>query len=153
MTCASALASRCSISSGSHEGDVFVGEIQPGLDIGEEVEQVVAQLLQRASHAAGELFERLLQLIARAGFDDGVNGLGASQIELAGQEGSQRELAGLGGAAAGLQQLRDQQLHQRRAGERVNLGDILSGVAVRRGPEVHVRRQRSQIRQSQMTRQ
>ena len=132
--------------------NVLFGEIERGLNVGEEIEQIVASSLQGASHAPCKLFERLFQLVARAGLDDGVDGFGASQIEFAGQKSSECELARLGSAAAGLEKLSNQQLHQRRAREHVNLGEILSGVAVRCGPEIHVRWERSQIRQPQMSR-
>jgi len=52
------------------ELNVFLAEIEPGLDIGEEIQQIVAQRMQRLHNAAGELSQRLVQLIVAACLDD-----------------------------------------------------------------------------------
>ncbi len=67
-----------------------------------------------------------------------IDGLGARQIEFSSEKGAHRELAGLGRPRSGLQQRREQQFEQRRTGQRVNLGHVLSGIGVRRGPEIDV---------------
>jgi hypothetical protein len=43
----------------SNEPEVLVGEVESGFDVGEKIQKVIAQQLQRPSHAAGKLGERL----------------------------------------------------------------------------------------------
>src|SRR5579875_1367520 len=82
-----------------------------------------------------------------------MDSFGAGQIELAGQESTQGELAGLGGAATRLQELSDQQFHKGWTREQMNFGEVLPRITMRRGPEVDVRWDRSQVRQTQVPRQ
>ena len=86
---------------GRDEANVLIGKIERGFDIGEQVEQIVAQQGERLGHAAGKLLERLRQFAARVCLDDAEHRLRAGQIELAGQEGAQREFAPLSGPCAG----------------------------------------------------
>src|SRR5262249_29238336 len=74
------------------EADVLFGEIEPGLDVREKVQQVFTQLLQWKRDAARQLRERLPQLVLIVGFDHAQDGLGARQVELAGEKCPKREL-------------------------------------------------------------
>ena len=116
----------------AHERNVLVGEVQRGLHVGQQVQQVLAQPLQRTRQAAGQLDQRPFQLALVAGLDDGLHRLGPRQVELAGQKRPHGEFARPRGASAGSQQRRRQEIEQRRTGERVNFDDVLAGVRVRR---------------------
>ncbi len=58
------------------EGQVFVGEIEARFDVGQQVEQVVAQAVQRASQSAGQLAQGDVQLLRIGGVDHAQDGLG-----------------------------------------------------------------------------
>ena len=123
--------------------NVFLRKVESRFQVGKQVEQIAAQLLQRSRHSARELGERFLQLVAAAGLDDAQHGFRAGQIELAGEEGPQRELARPSGAGAFLEQFRDEQFDQRRTTDGVQFRDVLSGIGVRAGENVQIGRQRS----------
>jgi hypothetical protein len=80
----------------------------------------------------------LLQLVPVSRLDDAQNRLRLRQIELAGEKGPHRELARLRGAGASAQAFRNQQVHERRTAERVNLDDVLPRVRARRRPEMEL---------------
>ena len=88
------------------EVNVLVGEIEGGLHVGEQVQQIFAQSLQGTGEAAGQLDQGLFQLAFVVGFHDRLHRLGPRQVQLAGQERPQRELPRPRGAGAGLQQSR-----------------------------------------------
>ena len=83
----------------AHEGNVLVGEIQGGLHVGQQVQQVFAQPLQGTGEAAGQLDQGPFQLAFVVGFHDRLHRLGPRQVQLAGQERPQRELPRPRGAA------------------------------------------------------
>jgi hypothetical protein len=97
-----------------HELDVLVGEVQRRLHVGQQVQQVVAQPLQRPGDAARQLRQRAPQVGVGAGLDHRQDGLRAGQVLLAGEERPQGELAGPGRSGAGGEQVGDQPLDQRR---------------------------------------
>ena len=85
--------------------DVLLGKIQPCLDVGKQVQKIIAQFLQRPSHAAGKLRESLPQFAAIPGLDHGQHRFGLGQLELAGQKCPHGELARLRRPRTRVQQL------------------------------------------------
>ena len=126
---------------GIDEFDVLVREVERRLHVGEQVEQVFAQRPHRLRHAARQLRQRVLQLGAVGRLDDGVDGLGPRQVELARQEGALGELARPRRPATRPQEGGYQRLHERRTTHEVQFGHVFAGVALRRVPEVQRRRE------------
>ena len=118
--------------------DVFLGEVEPSFDVGEQVEQILAELLQWLGHAAGKLCQRVLQLIAAGRVDDAENRLRARQVELAREKRTHGEFARERRTGAGLQTVGDQRIKDRPARQRVQLDHVLPGVAARSGEVVDV---------------
>src|SRR5262249_58166909 len=73
---------------------VLVAEVEARLDIGEQVEQVLAQLLEGPRHSARQLRPGLFQLTPAAGLDHAQHRLRSRQVELAREETAQGKLAG-----------------------------------------------------------
>ena len=119
------------------EGQILVGEIETGLDVGGQIEQVVAQPMQRACQSAGKLAQGGVEGGGAIGVDHAQHRFGLGQVDSPGQERPQRELARPGQSGAGGADGPQQHLHQRRRTDRVNLDDRLAGVAAP-GPGIHV---------------
>ena len=85
---------------GFDELEFFVGEIKSRFDISQEIEQIVPQQLERPGDAARELGERLFELVATAGFNDGEYRFRTGQIELPSQERAEGEFSRLGSPRA-----------------------------------------------------
>ena len=77
------------------------------------------------------------------GVDDAQHRLGPRQVDPAGEERAQGELARLGLPRASRQAVGQDQAHQRRRADQVDLGHVLAGVGPRRRPEGEHRRARA----------
>ena len=121
---------------------LLIGEVEGRLDVGEQVEQIVAQLVQRLRQASRQLHESLLEFVAITGLDDAKHGFRAGQIELAGQERAHREFARLGSPRPGIQALGDQDIQNRLTGNRVHFDNIVAGIGARPSEKIEVRRDR-----------
>ena len=97
------------------ELDLFIGEVECGLGVGQEVQQIVAECVQRLRDPAGQLRQGVLQIGIGAGLDDRMHGFGLRQVELAGQERPQGEFPWPRGPRAGVQQGTHQEVKERRA--------------------------------------
>ena len=80
---------------GRDEADVVFDEIQARFQIGQQIEQIAAHLLERPRQSAGQLPQRDLQLVAIGGIDHPQHGFGLGQINPAGEKRSQREFTRL----------------------------------------------------------
>ena len=122
-----------------HEANVLVGEVEPRLDVGEQVEQVA-----RAVRASG--WATPPASWARACFNSSrppasITARTASarvRSSLPARKARSVNSPGWAARAPASQKLADQQLDQRRARERVQLGHVLAGVGPRRGQNVEV---------------
>ena len=74
---------------------VFFGEIEIGLQVGQQVEQFVAKLVERPSQPAGELRQGRAELSGIGGVDDAQNGFRLGEVDASGEKGAEGELAGL----------------------------------------------------------
>ncbi len=126
------------------EANVLVGEIEAGFHVGEQVQQIVAQLVQRLGHAAPPTGgARLLQSSARlpASITPSTasarvrSSLPARNARIVNSPGCRVSLA-----APAFNNSAISSSSSGGAGERVQLGDVLTGVAVRSGPEIQVGR-------------
>ena len=97
--------------------DILLDEVKGRLDVGEQVEQIVAEPFQRSGHAAGQLLEGSGQLGTIAGFKDCQDRFGAREVKLAGKERTQGKFAGLGRPSSGIHQVGDEDFDQGRTGE------------------------------------
>ena len=113
----------------------LVDEVEPGLDVGEHVEQAVPEPLDRPGEAAGELLERRSDLGRRLRVDHREHRLGPRQVDPTRQEGPERELAGLGQPGAAAEAGREDRPEQGRRADRVDLGHLLPGEGPGARPE------------------
>ena len=60
---------------------ILIGEIEPGFQMGQQFQEHVAQMVQRACQTAGQLSRRDLQLPLIGGVDHAQNCLGLCQID------------------------------------------------------------------------
>jgi len=127
---------------GREEGDVFVHEIEPGLQVGQQVEQPATELAQGCGKPARQLAQRHLQLARVSGVDHPEHGLGAGEVHAPGQERAEGEFPRLSEPCAGGTEGLEGGLQERPGAEGVDLGHGLAGVAAGRGPEVEIARQR-----------
>ncbi|ANY61086.1 hypothetical protein MA05_01965 [Comamonas aquatica] len=128
------------------EVDLFLGEVQRGLDQHTQVDQGFAQLADLAREVARQRAAGAARRRLGAGVDQVGNRLGLGQVDLVVEEGALGELTGLGQAQAGqdrgavgprrlrgLQAARQQQLQHHGAAVGLQLQHVLAGVAVRAG--------------------
>ena len=77
--------------------EVFLGEVETRFDVGKEVQQALAKLVQRSGNAARKLTKRAAPTLLRlTGCDNVMDCLCLCQVELPVQKRPQRELAGPG---------------------------------------------------------
>ncbi len=81
---------------GLNELDVFFHEVETCFQVRQQIQELLAQRVQRLRHAAGKLTQRGLQLVAIAGVDHSEHGLGLRQVEASGQKRPQGEFPRLG---------------------------------------------------------
>ncbi len=79
-----------------NELDVFLREVQPGLQVSEQAQQVFAELRHRRGDATGQLPQGDIELTGVAGIDHAQHRLGLREIEPSGEKCPERELARLG---------------------------------------------------------
>src|SRR5207249_638473 len=103
--------------------NILYREVEPSLNVGEQIQQIVAQLLKGTGHAAGELFQCLTQLVSIASLDDAEHRFRLRQVELAREKCPHGEFARLSGPATGREALRDQEIDQRRRRDQVQLDE------------------------------
>ena len=80
-------------------GDVFVGEIDVGLYVGEGLHEVVAQLGDALAETAGELLVGSGEGEVSASVDEITDGFSLGKVDAAVDEGAPGEFAGLGAAS------------------------------------------------------
>ncbi len=113
----------------AEEVDVgLVDEVQIRFEMGEDVEQAVAERGDGARETAGKLVERGFQLRGVRGLDHSQNGLRAGEVDPTGEERPQREFARFGEPRTVGQAMREHELQERRRGDCVNLSRGLPGV-------------------------
>jgi len=123
---------------GRDEGDVFIGEVQAGFQVGEQFDQLLAQSAQWVAQSAGQLLQGRLKPARIGCVDHPQYGLGLGKIDPASQKRAQRKLAGLSQARPmGTKSVEHRLEHGRRA-EGMDLGHRLSGVAASLGPEIEL---------------
>ena len=89
--------------------DVFLGEINVRLDVGQRLDHVIAQLVDALGELAGELFVGGAQGQLGARMDQVGHGLGLREVDAPVEEGAPGELARLGQArAVGQHRIQDQ---------------------------------------------
>ena len=103
----------------------LVGEVEVGLEMGQDVEQAVAEPHDRPGEAAGELLQGGVELRRGPRVDHAEHRLGPRQVDPAREEGAERELARLGLPGPSGQAVRQQQAQQRGGADRVDLGQRL----------------------------
>ena len=81
---------------GRDERQVLVGKVQPGLQVGQQFQQIVAQQPQGTGQPAGKLLQRGVEFRRAGGVDHSQHGLGLGQVDASGEERAERELARLG---------------------------------------------------------
>ena len=123
------------------ERQVLVGEIEPGLEVAEQVQQGVAEPVQRPGQPAGQLRQGDVEFVRVGGVDHAEHGFGLRQVDPAGEKRPQRELARLGQSRPGRAALTHDGLQQRRRADRVQFGDRPARVAATGRPEVQFGRQ------------
>ena len=126
--------SRSSMSRLSTNCNVLLREIEPGFDVGEQVQQIArASRATAASSPPASCASACCSSSSRVRFDHAEDGLGLRQVLLAGEKRPHREFARPGGTGAGVEQCRNEQIDQRRRRDGVNLDAVLTGVALRAG--------------------
>ncbi len=85
---------------GLDERQVFIGKVQPGLHVGQQFQEIVAEQPQGAGQPSGELFQGGIEFRVSGGVDHTQHGLGLGQVDASGEERAERELARLGGPRA-----------------------------------------------------
>ena len=131
----------------------LLGEIEVGFEMGDHVEQMVAQRDDRPGQPARELLEGRVELGGVARFDHAEHRLGPREVDPAGEERPERELARLGMARTSAQAVGQDQVHEGRrsrpGGSRPRPGPCRSG---RRPEGQHHRQERPQTVDSQRAR-
>ncbi len=79
-----------------NEADVFFREIESRLQIGQKIEQLIAQRVERTGQTASQLGERRIKLAAVGCVDHAEHGLSLHEIDSPGEKCPQREFARLG---------------------------------------------------------
>ena len=90
----------------------LLGEIEVGFEMGDQVEQAVPQAGDRVRETAGKLLQGRVQLGGFLRIDDAQDGLGPSEIDPAGQECPEGELAWFGRPRAEREAMREDQAHR-----------------------------------------
>ena len=109
--------------------DVFVGEIDVGLDVGEQAQEGFAKGEDVAAEAALELLSGGAEGEVGLGPNKVHDGLGLGEVHLPIEEGAPGEFAGLGGScAAGEEEIEDA-AGDEDAAVALDLDDVLAGVA------------------------
>ena len=80
----------------AQEADVFLDEIESRFEIGQKIEQLIADRGQRPSQPAGELSKSDVKLAAIGRIDHAEHGLGLREIDSPGKKCPQREFTRLG---------------------------------------------------------
>ena len=80
------------------ELDVFIGEVESGFEVGEQFDELSAELCQRFRESSGELPECDFQSGVVFGLDHSQHGFGLDQVDPPGQEGSECKFTGPGGS-------------------------------------------------------
>jgi hypothetical protein len=123
---------------GGDELDVLVDEIQAGFELCQQVQQLAPHPMQRSGQAAGQLPEGDIKLGPAARVNDRQHGFGLRQIQTPGQEGSQREFSGPGQPSARGAHGPQRRVQHGRRTHRMQLGQRLTRIASRPGPEVQI---------------
>ncbi len=127
---------------GGDERQVFVREVKAGFEVGEQFQQLAAELLKRAGQSSGKLLKCGVEFRRAGRVDHSQHGLGLGQVNSSGQKRAKRELARFGRpCTAGTCGPYDA-FQQRRRTEGVDLGHRLPRVAPLAGPEIEFARQR-----------
>ena len=116
--------------------NIFVDEVQSGLDIRTEVQQSLSRGLKSRRQTSRQLGEGDIELSPVGGIDHAQDGFGLSQVEASGQEGPQGEFTRLRQSSPGLTQGPQSRLQQRWRSQQVDLGGRLPGITARAGPEI-----------------
>ena len=109
--------------------DVFVGEIDVGLDVGEEREEGFAEGEDVAAEAALELLGGGGEGEVGLGADKVHDGLGLGEVHLSVEEGAAGEFAGLGETRAGGEEEIEDAAGDEDAAVALDLHNVLAGVA------------------------
>ena len=112
-----------------YELDRLLCEVESGLKLREDGEQSFAQILERPRQAAGQLLQRCVQLIARAGINYAKDALGLRKIQSSRQERTKRKLPRRRWPSAAPAELINDHRQQRRRTQRVKLCRRLTRVA------------------------
>ena len=123
------------------ELDVLVGEVETGLEVREQFDQIGPQPGESPRKSSGQLPQRRLQFDVVLGVDHPQHGFGLDQVDPSGEEGSQGEFSGSCRPdlfAFGGKQFFEQSLEHRWRPHRVDFGRGLPGVAATGGPEVEI---------------
>ena len=116
---------------------IFVGEIDRGFEMGEDMGQAARPVAIKAAERAVELAQCLAALRLGLGRGEIGDRLGLSKVELAVQKRAAGELAGLSEPQPEPAQYLDERSEHGAAAVQVELGDILAGGAVRRREPQH----------------
>jgi hypothetical protein len=110
-------------------GDVFFGEVDVGLDVGEDVDERSAEGVGFLADGAGELLVGGAEGESALGVDEVHDGLGLGEVDFAVEEGALGELAGFSGAGSGLEEGFEDALGDEHTAVAVEFDDGFSGVA------------------------
>ena len=118
---------------GGHDVDVVFGEVDAGLEGGDQRDELGFDRRDLAGERAAHLPRGQPGLLEGGGLDEVADGFGLGEVEAAAEEGALGELAGLGEAGTGGAAGADGVLEQHRRAVHGDLNDVLAGVAVGRG--------------------
>lgn len=110
-------------------GDVLLGEVDAGLDVGEDLNERGAQVFGLATDGAGELFVGGADGESALGVDEVHDGLGLGEVDFTVEKGALRELAGVCMAGAGGEEGLEDALGDEEAAVAMELEGGFSGVA------------------------
>jgi hypothetical protein len=120
---------------GGEDVDVVLGEVDAGLEGGDEGDQRGLDGRDGVGERAGELAGGEAGLLERGGGDEVGDGLGLGEVDAAGEEGALGELAGFGEAGAAGTALADDVFEQDGRAVGGDLDQVFGGVGVGRGEE------------------
>jgi hypothetical protein len=119
---------------GHRVGGRLIGEVDRRLDVGEQVEEIVADAAEGLSCAPRHPVEGDGEFGGRLRVDDRQHRLRLHEVEPAGEEAAERELAAAGEPGAASARLGDDRLDEGRAGGKLDLGQRAARRPGRPGP-------------------
>ena len=123
---------RCN-SLGRDELDVFFHEIEPGFEMRQQIQQRVAQPIERSGQATGQLLERRSKLLVRRASMTPSTASAWVRSSRPARNARSVNSPGSASRAPAAQTVRSTRRQQRRRAERVDFGGVLPRVAARSG--------------------